>query len=177
MMGQMPARGTTPGVRLAVPADLKSVVALAVALWPDEPVRGHRVHMRAVLMGKPRSTLPLVVFVAEQRGRIAGFIEVGLRSHADGCDGRRAVGFVEGWFVSAAQRGRGIGRRLMRAAEKWAVGQGCMEMASDTWLDNEDSRRAHEALGFEVVDRCLNFRKPLARRNDVGGVAFRQGQR
>jgi len=34
-------------------------------------------------------------------------------------------------------------------------------MASDTWIDNEASQRAHEALAFEVVDRCVHFRKAL----------------
>ena len=49
----------------------------------------------------------------------------------------------------------------MQAAEDWARAQGCAEIASDTWLDHEDSQRAHLALGFEVVDRCVNFRKKL----------------
>jgi aminoglycoside 6'-N-acetyltransferase I len=34
-------------------------------------------------------------------------------------------------------------------------------MASDTWLDALDSQQAHEALGFEVVDRCVHYRKNL----------------
>jgi aminoglycoside 6'-N-acetyltransferase I len=34
-------------------------------------------------------------------------------------------------------------------------------MASDTWLDNLGSQSAHEALGFEVVDRCVHYRKRL----------------
>ncbi len=34
-------------------------------------------------------------------------------------------------------------------------------MASDTWIDHIPSQKAHEALGFEVVDRCVNFRKRL----------------
>lgn len=63
---------------------------------------------------------------------MTGFLEVGLRSHADGCDPAQPVGFVEGWFVEEACRNRGIGRALMRAAEDWARGQGCVEMASDT---------------------------------------------
>jgi aminoglycoside 6'-N-acetyltransferase I len=46
-------------------------------------------------------------------------------------------------------------------AEAWTRGQGCTELASDTWLDNAGSQLAHRALGFEVVDRCVNFRKPL----------------
>jgi aminoglycoside 6'-N-acetyltransferase I len=117
--------------------------------------------LRAVLAGRPASTLPLVVFVAERAGQLAGFIEVGLRSHADGCDERRPVGFVEGWFVVPAHRRRGVGRALMRAAERWARQQSCIEMASDTWIDNVASEQAHAALGFEVVDRCINFRKSL----------------
>jgi aminoglycoside 6'-N-acetyltransferase I len=150
-------------IRLAGPADLDALVSLAATLWPEDPVRGHRAHLRALLAGKPQSTLPLVVYLAERGERAVGFIEVGLRSHADGCDGRRPVGFIEGWFVAPGERGRGTGRLLMRAAERWAIGQGCRELASDTWADNRSSQRAHQALGFTVVDRCVNFRKALRR--------------
>jgi aminoglycoside 6'-N-acetyltransferase I len=86
---------------------------------------------------------------------------VALRSHADGCDIEQPVGFIEGWFVHEASRNRGVGRALMHSAEEWARSQGCLEMASDTWIDHEDSQRAHQALGFEVVDRCVHFRKAL----------------
>jgi aminoglycoside 6'-N-acetyltransferase I len=34
-------------------------------------------------------------------------------------------------------------------------------MASDALIDNEVSQRAHKRLGFEVVDRCVRFRKGL----------------
>jgi len=34
-------------------------------------------------------------------------------------------------------------------------------MGSDTWIDHEDSQLAHRALGFEIVDRCVHFRKSL----------------
>jgi aminoglycoside 6'-N-acetyltransferase I len=157
------ARGAAAiAVRAANSADLAAVVALAAVLWPEDPVGEHRKHMRALLAGRPRSTLPLVVLLAELGGQPIGFIEVGLRSHAQGCDGRQPVGFIEGWLVEAAHRGRGVGRRLMAAAEVWARGQGCVELASDTWQDHADSQRAHRALGFEVVDRVVNFRKPLA---------------
>jgi aminoglycoside 6'-N-acetyltransferase I len=150
--------------RLAGLADLDAVMALAMALWPDEPARGVRTHMRALLAGRPRSSLPLVIHVVERGRRVVGFIEVGLRSHAEGCDGRRPAGYVEGWFVVPGERGRGLGRRLMQAAERWAIDQGCVEMASDTWLDNQGSQRAHLALGFEEVERAVSFRKPLRRR-------------
>jgi aminoglycoside 6'-N-acetyltransferase I len=93
--------------------------------------------------------------------KLARSFRVGLRSHADGCDGRHRVGFIEGWFVEPEHRGNGMGRALMQAAGAWARSHGCREMASDTWIDNDPSQRAHEALGFEVVDRCVHFRKAL----------------
>jgi aminoglycoside 6'-N-acetyltransferase I len=34
-------------------------------------------------------------------------------------------------------------------------------MASDALIDNIPSQRAHEALGYQVVDRCVHFRKLL----------------
>jgi aminoglycoside 6'-N-acetyltransferase I len=107
--------------------------------------------------------MPLAILVAEAGdGMLVGFLEVGLRSHADGCDTRLRVGFVEGWFVEESHRMKGVGAQLMSAAEDWARSQGCAEMASDTWFDSGVSQRAHEALGFEVVDRCVHYRKSLS---------------
>ena len=107
-------------------------------------------------------TLPGVVLVAiDGDERLAGFIEVGLRSHADGCDVARPVGFVEGWFVCEEMRGQGIGKQLMIAAEGWSRAHDCREIASDALVDNVVSQQVHSALGFEIVDRCVHFRKSL----------------
>jgi aminoglycoside 6'-N-acetyltransferase I len=160
------------------------VTQLAAALWPEGPPSDHAAHAASILSGKPAGTMPLVLFVAEASsveldhaafggravefdhaafgGRaVIGFIEVGLRSHADGCNTSRPVGFVEGWYVQPPYRRGGVGRALMAAAEEWAREQGAREIASDTWIDNEPSQKAHEALRFEVVDRCVNYRKAL----------------
>jgi aminoglycoside 6'-N-acetyltransferase I len=115
----------------------------------------------AILSGESTSTLPLVLVVAEIAGEVVGFIEVGLRSHADGCDTRYPVGFIEGWYVKPEYQRRSVGRALLQSAEQWARAQGARELASDTWIDERPSQRAHEALGFEVVDRCVHFRKSL----------------
>jgi len=127
---------------------------MRASLWPESSFEEHL---------KELDSAPVVNLIAEaDDGTAVGFLEVALRSHADGCDTSRPVGFVEGWFVQEAFRNRGFGRDLMRAAEEWARAQGCMEMASDTWIDSDGSQRAHEALGFEVVDRCVHYRKALA---------------
>jgi len=132
------------------------------ALWPKVPAEEHARELTEILEGKPVTTLPLIILVAEASDRgLAGFLEVDLRSHADGCNPSRPVGYVEGWYVNENYRHRGIGRKLLAAAEDWARSQDCIEMASDTWVDNDVSQHVHEALGYEVVDRCVHYRKTL----------------
>jgi aminoglycoside 6'-N-acetyltransferase I len=50
---------------------------------------------------------------------------------------------------------------LIELAENWAHQQGLWEMASDCFLNNEVSLRAHLALGYEEGDRLVHFRKKL----------------
>jgi aminoglycoside 6'-N-acetyltransferase I len=131
-------------------------------LWPDGSEQEHLAELVAGQSSPGQPQFPVVTLVSEDEpGALTGFLEVGLRSHADGCDVQRPVGFVEGWFVREEHRGKGIGKRLLHAAEEWARAQGCREMASDALIDNTSSERAHTALGFEIVDRCIHFRKVL----------------
>jgi aminoglycoside 6'-N-acetyltransferase I len=135
---------------------------MRVLLWPDGSAEEHRKELSSALGGEAVSTLPTATLVAaSEDGVLMGFLEAGLRSHADGCDTAQPVGFVEGWFVYERARGQAVGKELMRAAQDWARSQGCREMASDALIDNESSIHAHVALGFEIVDRCVHFRKSL----------------
>jgi aminoglycoside 6'-N-acetyltransferase I len=149
-------------VRPAEIADCEPLALLRHALWPESPVKEHFEEISSILNGRSPLAMPYLILIAEANDHtLAGFLEVGLRSHADGCNTSHAVGFVEGWYVAETHRHRGVGRQLLVAAEDWARSLGCLEMASDTWIDNEVSQKAHEALGFEVVDRCVHYRKPL----------------
>ncbi|MBV8630960.1 MAG: GNAT family N-acetyltransferase [Silvibacterium sp.] len=149
-------------IRLASLPDLAALSELRRELWPEIDLEENVRELTAILRGEKIGTLPLLIFVAgTEDGTLLGFIEVGLRSHADGCDKRMPVGYVEGWLVREDQRRQGIGGQLLAAAEEWARSQGCLEMASDAVIENEISQRAHKALGFEVVDRCVNYRKAL----------------
>ena len=101
------------------------------------------------------------VFIAiEPGGEAVGFLEASIRSEAPGCATGR-IGFIEGWYVDAAHRGHGIGRRLVQAAEDWAREQGCTEMASDTNDRYPNSPGAHAALGYRTVRTDIMFCKPL----------------
>ena len=127
------------------------------ALWPGETPEAEMADMAAWL-ARPNTE----VLVAERPGGagLAGFAEVGMRSHADGCE-TSPVGYLEGWYVDADVRRQGVGTALVRAAEAWARGQGFRELASDTLLVNTVAQQAHHALGFTEVDRVVAYRKPL----------------
>ncbi|MGA3045915.1 MAG: GNAT family N-acetyltransferase [Terracidiphilus sp.] len=149
-------------IRLAQRVDTDELTEMMAALWPDAAMDELRAELTGALNREFAGSLPSAMLVAQGDDEpLIGFLEVGLRSHADGCDTARPVGFVEGWFVKDSFRGRGVGAALMRAAEEWARAQGCLEMASDALIDNDSSLKAHEALGFEVVDRCVHLRKGL----------------
>jgi aminoglycoside 6'-N-acetyltransferase I len=160
-------------IRPAQLSDREQLLRFREALWPNASAEEHSRELTLILEGKPVTTLPLIILVAELVAEasdrtpeasdrtLAGFLEVDLRSHADGCNPSRPVGYIEGWYVAENHRHEGIGKKLLAAAEEWARGQGCIEVASDTWVDNEVSQRVHEALGYEVVDRCVHYRKTL----------------
>jgi len=147
-------------IRLARAGDALELSRLRAALWPESSVEEHARELDAILTGKMADTFPLSVLVAfGADGAIVGFLEVRMRSHAHGCDESRPVGYVEGWFVAEEFRRGGIGAALIAAAEDWARKQGCIEMASDAEIENLGSQSAHEAVGFQVSGRSVNYRK------------------
>ena len=147
-------------IRSAQSSDREPLARMRHALWPDGSIEEHTSELDVFFAGGWPGAYPYAILVAEG-AELEGFAEVNVRSYADGCDPAHAVGYLEGWFVVEEKRGRGIGAALLRAAEDWARAQGCVEMASDTWITNEGSQRAHEALGYEEVDRVVVYRKTL----------------
>jgi aminoglycoside 6'-N-acetyltransferase I len=130
---------------------------MSVALFPQ-----HSAEELAPWMREFKARSDGEVFIAERPdGSVAGFVEVGTRQYADGCD-TNPVGYVEAWYVDPDVRRRGYGRALLAAAETWARRQGYREIASDALLDNTASHAAHRRSGFEEVDRVVQFRKRLA---------------
>ena len=107
------------------------------------------------------SLVGVAVIVADRGdSSLAGFAEIGSRNYAEGCE-TTPVAYLEGWYVDPDVRRTGLGANLIRAVETWAREQGFSEIASDTELDNEVSLRAHNALGFEEVERQICFKKCL----------------
>ena len=137
-------------------SDIPQWITLRGRLWPDQAPAELDEEGRAALA----ATRPLTVFVAEESGRLVGFLELDLRSYAEGC-GSSPVPYVEGWYVEPDWQRRGVGGALVRAAEEWSRAGGYTELGSDTEEVNRLSRAAHAALGFEEVETLVIFRKSL----------------
>lgn len=161
----MADRQTGIRVRHIQPSDRERWLALRRQLWPEERESLLAEDTLRFFAEPDRrgGMLPEAVVVAEDpenAADILGFAELSRRLYAEGCE-TSPVGFLEGWFVVASVRGRGIGRALVKAGEEWARSVGCKEFASDTLVDNIGSAAAHRALGFEEVEVIRCFRKDL----------------
>ena len=127
------------------------------ALWPE----GDHASEIEKHFGRELSPQLAAVFVVERAGDgLMGFLELGLRQYAEGCEST-PVPFIEGWFVDDDVRTLGFGRALVKAAEAWARRHGFHEIASDVEIDNDVSIAAHRALGYEEVTRIVCFRRRL----------------
>jgi aminoglycoside 6'-N-acetyltransferase I len=143
-------------IREIVESDRGDWVRLRQALWPGS-LSDHEEETRTFF--EKRLKAP-VVFVAEARSRLVGFLELDFRKYAPGCKSS-PVAFVEGWYVEPESQGEGIGRALIEAAEAFARAAGHDEIASDAEIENTQGIAAHRALGFDEIERVVYFRRSL----------------
>jgi aminoglycoside 6'-N-acetyltransferase I len=140
-------------VRKIQNSDKVEYLRMRLALWPDEE---HEEELEAFFQQPTWTT-----FVAERQDKkLCGFIEVGQRPYAEGCE-TSPIAFIEGWYVDPDMQRQGVGRQLVQSAEIWGKEHGFTEIASDTWLENETSIEAHKALGYKEVERLVCFAKRL----------------
>lgn len=59
------------------------------------------------------------------------------------------AGYIEGWWVDESVRRRGVGRRLLEAAEQWVAQRGAVRMESECGEENRVGQDAHRACGYQ----------------------------
>lgn len=138
-------------------SDRQELVRLRVALWPDCSAAMHRYEMRAY--ARPSRVRGILV-LDRGDGRLGGFIELSIRPRVDGSMSDR-LGYIEGWYAEPDLRGRGWGRKMIRAAEAWTVARGLTELGSDAELPNREGIAAHRACGFHETFRLVLFLKQV----------------
>jgi aminoglycoside 6'-N-acetyltransferase I len=143
-------------MKKATISDLKSLVHLALELWP-----GHTAGDLSAEFSEILAREDAAFFLACEGDAPIGFAQCQLRH--DYVEGTKTspVGYLEGIFVAEAHRKQGIAKRLLAACEGWAKEKGCTEFASDCELRNTESLRFHLSMGFGEAGRIICFAKRI----------------
>ena len=143
-------------IRRATHEDKPEWIRMRQGLWPEAPLEYLDFDLDDLLADSDAG-----IFVASNAdGKLVAFIEASLRGYGEGCE-TSPVGYIEAWYVDEHVRGKKLGKEMVRVAEQWAREKGCIEMASDTWLENEVSIQAHLKMGYEEAERLVHFVKRL----------------
>lgn len=97
------------------------------------------------------------LFVAETGGIILGWVHVHAYPLPES-DFRAELG---GLVVAERQRGSGIGKALLAAAEEWACGSGCRELWLRSNVIRTEAHQFYLRRGYEIVKSQYTFRKRL----------------
>jgi GNAT superfamily N-acetyltransferase len=141
------------GVRRASRADAQPIAALCVQLGyptsPEEVVRR---------LAKIEQDDDHALYVAElPGGGVIGWVHVYV-SRLLVADPSAEIG---GLVVDEAYRRRGVGRRLMEEAERWAGERGCAAINLRSNIIRKEAHAFYERIGYSNVKTQLKFHKPL----------------
>lgn len=107
------------------------------------------------------------VFVAEEGCEIAGYVTVLARvASEDTEEGDLEYGLITDLMVRASFRDRGAGRRLLEAAEAYAVAEGARWLRIDALAQNAAARALYAARGF--AEHLVTLEKPLRHADGAG---------
>jgi ribosomal protein S18 acetylase RimI-like enzyme len=102
------------------------------------------------------STVESFIFIAEQDGKKLGFIQFG--EDKEFFSGEPHA-YIANLAIAKEAEGRGVGKFLMQAAEKWAREKGYRFISLYVFGTNHHARNFYEKLGYD--EDLLKLTKPL----------------
>ena len=151
-----------PSFRLATESDVPAICALGeevnslhfeafpqVFAGPGAPERD-RAHWANGILKEDSAT-----FVAEDHDAAIGFVTVSITTEIHSLLQPICFGRVGSVAVTSSMRGRGIGRDLMRLAERWVQDRGGVEVRLNVWAFNIHALHMYRELGYEVRSHQL----------------------
>jgi ribosomal protein S18 acetylase RimI-like enzyme len=139
-------------IRPAVPSDEAALLALtprlaafALPAWRtagEIAAADHRILLDA--LHRPEGSTSILVASAGEPG-LLGYVFSSSRT--DYFTGERH-GHVEVLTLAPEAEGRGLARRLMEAAESWALGRGYRRMTLNVFATNTRARGLYDRLGY-----------------------------
>jgi GNAT superfamily N-acetyltransferase len=138
-------------IRPAGAQDAKAIYELnRDGLGYDFPLEDTRRRL-AFILGKAGNR----IFVAQLMGRVVGYIHA-----ADyECSYTDSLKNIIALAVDEKERGRGIGRVLLNAAEAWARETGAAGVRLNSGMERENAHRFYEACGYINRKNQKNFIK------------------
>ncbi|WP_419992424.1 N-acetyltransferase family protein [Streptomyces boninensis] len=149
-----------PTIRPATAADRAEILALAprltegAAAWRDSAAQLAAAERWLTGSLDAAGSEGTAVFVAADESGVLGVVSVCEQKHFTGA----TDAYVGELAVAREAEGRGIGRRLMVAAEEWADSRGLGRIRLITGAANAPARGFYAALGFVEEEVTLSRR-------------------
>jgi GNAT superfamily N-acetyltransferase len=145
-------------IRQATPEDAEAILfiymqsaELHARLDPDRnhvPDRAEILERYRTGAQHPEDSVAAVTLVAEETGQVVGFLDARLTKPFDPMYRPATYCFIADVAVAEAQRGKGVGRALLKAVEQWAAEQGAEFVLLEYHAGNERAVRLYEELGY-----------------------------
>lgn len=139
-------------IRLADIGDASAIAELSGQLDYPTSIQQAEKRLRTILESKEH-----VVFAACAAEEVVGWLHVFLAIRVESDPFAELGGFV----VAKKHRRRGAGRRLLEAAEDWAVSHGVAKLRVRSRSSRLDARVFYENLGFSITKEQKVFDKLL----------------
>jgi GNAT superfamily N-acetyltransferase len=164
-------------VRLAQKPDLPVVLGLYAELNDG---RVATLEQAEALLARLGSYPDYGLYVAEAEGRVVGTFCLVILDNIAHWGTPSAL--VESVVVTSAERGTGLGRRMMREAGRLAAEKGCYKLALTSNVDAKPAHRFYESLGFERYGYSFRLDPPftaderLSREGEAAGSSSSRGR-
>lgn len=139
-------------IRKAKKSDAAKIADLSVQL--EHPMTDEEAGERLAVVLRDENQ---ALFVAQEKSQVIGYVSVSANfEFLNGVQAR-----LGGLVVGSVNRGKGIGKRLMKEAEKWAKAKGIKSMKLASNVKRIDAHRFYEKIGYIKTKEQAAFKKDL----------------
>ena len=140
-------------IRDAVKEDLKSLAGLSKQLGYPNAGKIPADHLSMILASREHGVLA----ACTEEGRVIGWVHVFIALRVESAPFAEIGGFV----VDEEYRGKGIGARLLDAAETWTRQNGILKLRVRSQSHRLDAHRFYERFGFSKSKEQFVYDKPI----------------
>ncbi len=137
--------------------DFDSLLQMGLKLWKDFS----EAELRKLLKEAHTWGAQKIIMAKNNDDKNIGFAIFTIRKEYVEGARQSPTGYLEGIFVEPDHRKKGIAMEFVKMGEEWAKANGCIQMGSDTWLNDKQSRKFHKSVGFWEEEEVVHFLKDI----------------